>query len=97
MLRYPVVFDLKVLYPIPTLDTPVVSTDNVLLPIATLLPPLAVAPNAVVQPIEMFVDTLLVPLPTLTEFIFKYGDAKVPSKVKSDSATAPPAPSDVIT
>jgi hypothetical protein len=59
--------------------------------------PEAVAPNAVVHPIEIFVATLLLPLPTLTELMFKYGDVIVPSNVRSDSATIAPAPFEVKT
>lgn len=66
------------------------------LPIATLLPPVAPAANAV-SPIDTLLATLLLPLPTFTELIFKVGEVTVPSKVKSDSATIPPAPSDVST
>ena len=58
--------------------------------------PVAAALNAT-HPIEILDATLLLPLPIFTEFTFKNGDVIVPSNVRSDSATAPPAPSDVIT
>jgi hypothetical protein len=48
-------------------------------------------------PIDMLLATLLLPLPTFTELMFKYGDVIVPSNVRSDSATALPAPFEVNT
>jgi hypothetical protein len=58
-------------------------------------------PDAVVEketsPIDMLPAMLLVPLPTLTELMFKYGDVIVPSNVRSDSAIIAPAPFEVNT
>ena len=95
-LPLPVVIPPPATNPKPMLLNPVVMAGNVELPIAKLLVPVAPAANAT-SPIETLVDTLLLPLPTLTELMFKYGDVIVPSNVNSDSATAPPAPFEVKT
>ena len=95
-LALPVVIPPPAPKPKPMLLNPVVIPPNVELPIAVLLVPDAVAANAT-SPIDMLLATLLVPLPTLTELMFKYGDVIVPSNVRSDSATIAPAPFEVKT
>ena len=95
-LPLPVVIPAPAKKPKPILLKPVVIPANGKLPIAKLLEPDAVAEKET-SPIDMLPATLLVPLPTLTELMFKYGDVIVPSNVRSDSATIPPAPSDVST
>ena len=89
--------DCKVVVPIPILLQPdVIFCNEFPTPIDMFCNPVAEALNAT-PPIDMLLATLLLPLPTFTELIFKVGDVTVPSNVKSDSATIPPAPSDVST